>query len=498
MSKSIWELSTSKPLYEPLQGKKETEIAIVGGGITGLMAAWQLHEAGKRVRLLEARLLGSGTTGHSTAHLTNAIDGKYHRLLADHGAERMRQVVQATRDVQDQLASLDAEEQLESDFQRLPGYYFAHDEQQAERLSKEQEAARRLGLFMEEASLPPSLQFSAVSAVRLNEQAQLNPLKFLYGLARRLTAKGVRLHENSRVEDMKKEEGMQRLYLSNGAELLAEKVIMATHTPIFLDPMHTLIAPYRTYALTLEISRDLHALYWDLDDPYHYIRPYGNQTIILGGADHKTGQADAEHLALERLCAYAAAHFPRARVHHRWSGQIYEPTDGLPYIGESPLRKGMYVATGYSGDGILWGAYAGMLLADLICGRLNPLIDIFSPSRLRLKGGLGDFVRENLNVGKHFLIDRFMADSPEVEAVPKGSGRLIRQGMQQYAVYRAENGELHVLSPTCPHMLCVVKWNDMEKSWDCPCHGSRFSPEGEAIEGPSVHGLTAKKLKKKE
>ncbi|NJO01385.1 MAG: FAD-dependent oxidoreductase [Bacteroidia bacterium] len=232
-------------------------------------------------------------------------------------------------------------------------------------------------------------------------------------------------------------------------------------------------------------------MFWDTYEPYHYIRNasyQGEEILIVGGYDHKTGDDD-ETASYQQLEHYIKTHFTIKEIIFRWSAMFFEPADGLPYIGKSPFKAHTYIATGYSGDGLLFSQVAARVLADQIQGIENPYSKLYSPSRINISASWKDFMKENLSVAKHLIVDRFKNEAEYPEEIRKGEGKIMRLEGKLTAVYRDETGHFHRLSPVCAHMKCIVSWNNAEKTWDCPCHGARYSPMGEVLEGPATQGL---------
>jgi Rieske Fe-S protein len=285
----------------------------------------------------------------------------------------------------------------------------------------------------------------------------------------------------------------------DGHTVTARHVVVATNTPVNdLVSIHTKQAAYRTYVIGLQIpvGSFTKALYWDTARPYHYLRltsiPVSDKTfeiLIVGGEDHKTGQAEATD-RYERLEQWARERFPRAgEVAFRWSGQVMETVDGLAFIGRNPNdHRNVYIITGDSGMGMTHATIGGMILTDVILGRENSWADLYDPSRKRF-GAASRFLRENLNVVAQYADKLTGGDADRPDEVARGSGSIVRRGLTKVAVYRDEQGKIHELSAICPHLGCVVSWNASEKSWDCPCHGSRFDPYGRVINGPAINGL---------
>jgi glycine/D-amino acid oxidase-like deaminating enzyme/nitrite reductase/ring-hydroxylating ferredoxin subunit len=490
MTTSYWERTSKKEVYAPLDKDQETEVLIVGGGLTGLMTAWNLMQAGKKAVVVEARTIGSGVSGNTTAHLNSSVDCDYHIVAKNFGKDTAKLVAEAAVLGIELVGQVDKAHNLDANYQKVPAYIYAETTDQILELQKELKAAKEAGLDVEEVEEIEGLNFPTGMVVRFNRNARFHPLKFLYGLTETLREAGVQIYEQTRVEKHNEKDDYVEVTLSTGATVKAKHVVLATHSPIFMHPVHTRMAPYRSYAIAIRTRQPVpDALIYDMRDPYNYVRKEEDNVVIIGGADHKTGQTGDENQHLQNIKAWAEERFGIAEYLASWSAQVFEPADNLPFIGKSVTHKRVYYGTGYSGDGTLWGSFAGYLLSDIILGKENKFAELFSPARLNIKAEAGEFLKENLNVAKEFIKERFSSDASDVKEISNGDGKILRQGLQQYAVYRDDQGGLHVMSPTCVHMGCVVQWNKLEKTWDCPCHGGRYKATGEQLSGPPATGL---------
>lgn len=497
MTTSLWEATTAKTSYPQLKKNTKTDVLVIGGGITGISTAYRLRKAGFGVCLLEAHEIGSGVTGKTTAHLTTAVDAQYSSIAGRISKEAAALLAQAAREAIDIVEATDQEEALQSNFRRLPAYQYAANEGQLSQVEQEYAAAGEAGLSVESRPQAEGLPFSTEKAIYYPDNAAFHPLTYIYGLAESFVQIDGQLYENSKVSNIEEKDGQVIAEVAGGHRVDAEHAVMATHNPLGMDPIQTMLPPYRSYAIAFSTESEIpEALYYDFDEPYHYARPAmyeGQKVWIVGGADHKTGSGD-EGAAEKSLKAYIEAHFQVSAYLHSWSAQVFEPVDNLPYIGKSLVHDKIYIATGFSGDGTLWGSLSAKILTDLISDQPNAYAELFSPSRANIKGGVADFAKANAEVGWHFVADRFTHDTREVEEILPGEGKILQQGKDQYAVYRDEHHQLHVMSSTCAHLKCKVNWNNLEKTWDCPCHGGRYKATGEVLEGPPHHSLKSKDL----
>jgi glycine/D-amino acid oxidase-like deaminating enzyme/nitrite reductase/ring-hydroxylating ferredoxin subunit len=501
-SQSLW-LATSppSPTYprgDDLPSGLHVDVVIVGGGITGITTALLLQRAGKKVAILEARRVAEGDSAKTTAHLTEAVDARYHRLAKDFGAEAAREVARSSRAAIEQIVALAAEHGVACDLKRVPGYLYSESESDLEMLHTEYEAAKSAGVDVDMTRDVP-LPFRAVAAVRFPNQGELHVRKYLVPLAEAVVAGGGLVFESARVTDIHDGEPC-KVTLEGGQTITAGDVVMAAHAPLNRVAIQTKIAHYRSYAIAFPAKVDVaHALYWDTSDPYHYTRTQtidGQRWLIVGGEDHKTGQNHDTLGCYARLAAYASERFGEVKIGHQWSGQIIEPMDGLPFIGKNPGASHVRIATAYSGNGMTFGTLAAMLLSDQVLGRDNPWSELYGASRVKPIAGAKDFVRENLDVPMHLIGDRLKkAEASSLDEVGRGEGKIVRLGGEKLAVFRDAGGDVHAFSPVCPHLGCHVDFNTAEKTWDCPCHGSRFgSTDGAVINGPAKVALTSKKV----
>jgi glycine/D-amino acid oxidase-like deaminating enzyme/nitrite reductase/ring-hydroxylating ferredoxin subunit len=496
-SPSFWQ-ETAAPLteYPALHGKIEADVAIVGGGITGLTAAAHLAAAGRKVVVLEANRIGSGTTGDTSAHLDVMPEQGSEALIRDFGLSAARAVTQARMAAIVQIEAWCRELEIDGDFRRVPAYMYSESPEGMEALREEREHARRLGLevaMVDAIGLP-----FARGGLRIENQARFHALGYLQGLAESLHADGVVIHERSPVQPPRDDEPCT-LETPQG-RVIATDVLLCTHTCYMgITEIDTRIAPYQSYVLTARVATQIpDALFWDDVEPYHYLRVASSKDprlLVVGGADHKTSQGGDEREAMARLEQYVQERFHVEAIEHQWSAEFLEPADGLPYIGRLRTTRHVMTGAGYSGTGLTYGTVAGRVLADLHLGRASELAEIFSPSRFKpIAAGL-NYLSENLNVAKHFVADRFSGDTIEsLDEVHNGEGRLVRYRGYQRAVYRDEQGAIHVLSPVCTHAGCRVQWNEFESTWDCPCHGGRFSALGKRLYGPPPNDLEPQAL----
>ena len=491
MSQSIWSATAALPEFPPLQENLNVDVCVVGAGIAGVTTAYLLARAGKQVALLDDGLLASGITQMTTAHLTNMLDDRYFEVEKLHGREGARLAADSHTAAIDRIETIVRQEGIDCDFTRLDGYLFLAEGDERATLARELEAAHRAGLrsvaMLERA---PFHSFDTGPCLHFPNQGQFHPLKYLARLAQAIQHEGGRIHCYTHADQI--EGGVPAVVHAGKHVVCADAVVVATNVPVNdRVAIHTKQAPYMTYVIGARVPRGAvpQVLSWDTGDPYHYIRTY-DDLLIVGGEDHKSGQAKDNPERYRRLEEWARSRFPMmGEVVFRWGGQIMETQDYLAFIGRNPMdHENIYVVTGDSGMGITHGTIAGMLLNDLILGRPNPWEKLYDPSRVTLRAA-ADFARENSNVALQYADWLTGGDVKSADEVAPGSGAILRRGLEKIAVYRDAQGALHERHAACPHLGCVVQWNRAETTWDCPCHGSRFDPYGKVINGPANRDL---------
>jgi glycine/D-amino acid oxidase-like deaminating enzyme/nitrite reductase/ring-hydroxylating ferredoxin subunit len=488
---SIWTATAALPQFTPLEQSVQVDVCVVGAGIAGLTTAYLLVRAGKRVAVLDDGPVAGGMTKATTAHLTNQLDDRYFELEKLHGREGARLAADSHSAAIERIETIVREERIECDFRRVDGYLFLAEGDRRETLEQELAAAHRAGLrAVELLERVPYTSFDSGPCLRFPKQAQFHPLKYLARLAEAIHREGSRIFTGSHADQV--EGGVPALVHVGRHVVTADAVVVATNVPVNdRVAIHTKQAPYMTYVIGARVPEGSvpRVLSWDTGDPYHYIRTY-DDFLIVGGEDHKTGQASDTPERYERLEAWARARFPMmGAVEFGWGGQVMETQDYLAFIGRNPMdHENIYVATGDSGMGLTHGTIAGMLLSDLILGRSNPWEKLYDPSRVTLRAA-ADFARENSNVALQYTEWLTGGDVASADEIRPGSGAIVRRGLEKLAVYRDEKGEVHQCQAKCPHLGCIVHWNPAETTWDCPCHGSRFDRYGKVINGPANSDL---------
>jgi glycine/D-amino acid oxidase-like deaminating enzyme/nitrite reductase/ring-hydroxylating ferredoxin subunit len=492
-TRSVWMSVPPIPSLPRIEADQRVRVCVIGAGMAGLSTAYFLTREGAEVLVVDDGPIAGGETSRTTAHVTCVLDDRFHWIEQVHGERGLALATESHAAAIDAIESIAREERIDCDFTRLDGYLFAPPGDSPDELDREFEAARRAGLSgVEWVDGAPFAAFRTGRCLRFPDQGQFHPLRYLAGLSDAIRNRGGSIHRDTHVAGI--EDGTPvRVRTREGFTITADHVVVATNTPVHTRiKIHTKQAPYRTFVVALRVDDGsaVRALYWDTPHPYHYVRLQrlrpeegGGEVLIVGGEDHKTGQKDDADERWARLESWTRERFPMAQeVLYRWSGQVFETIDGLAYIGRD--REGVYLATGDSGMGMTHGTIAGMLLSDLILGRDNRWESLYDPDRKSLRAA-GAFAKENLNVVAQYADHLSGGDVSSTEEIGLGAGAVIRDGLKKIAVYRDRDGSVHARSAVCPHMGCVVAWNSAERTWDCPCHGSRFDRYGRVITGPA-------------
>jgi glycine/D-amino acid oxidase-like deaminating enzyme/nitrite reductase/ring-hydroxylating ferredoxin subunit len=496
VSRSLWIASAPGPRYPALRGDLEVDVAVVGAGITGITAARLLTDAGLKVALLDAGRVARGVTGHTTAHLTEVTDASFADLIDRFGVEGARLALAATRAALDHIAATVKRLRIACDFARVPGFQYTETDDGRAPLQEERDAARRLGVaatWTDDVPLP----FATAGALRYDGQAQFHVRKYLLPQAARLARGKCRIFEDTLVTGVK--DGEPCRVVTERGTVTAREVLLATHAPLDNKTIQTKVAQYRSYVIACRVAGDApEGLFWDDQDPYHYIRSHPTargRVVIIGGEDHKVGQEEDTVARYEALADYARERFAVRAIEQRWSAQTLEPLDGLPYIGRDTGAGHVFVATGFSGTGMTFGTVSALLLADLVRGRANPWAELFDAGRLKPAKTVKPFLKENVDFPAYLVRDRLARPSVKTaRGVPRGGGAVLVVDGERVAVSRDAKGALCAVSAVCTHMGCLVRWNGAERSWDCPCHGSRFDAGGRVLDGPASRDLEPRAL----
>lgn len=497
---SVWAATADTPSESPLSKDTSANVCIIGAGIAGLTTAYLLAREGKAVIVLDDGPIGGGMTGRTTAHITNALDDRFYELERLFGEEGAQVAAQSHTAAIDRIEAIVRQEKIDCEFERVDGYLFLAPNGRVKVLEDELPAAHRAGLInIRRIDRAPLESFDTGPCLHFPGQGQFHPLKYLTGLVQAIERDGGQIFTGTHADEI---EGGTDAHVttSSGYTITADALVVATNSPVNdLVAIHTKQAPYTTYVIGARIPSGSvpTMLLWDMPaeagDPYHYIRierAGDHDVLIVGGEDHKTGQQHDGSQRWGKLEQWTRNRFPMTEaIEFRWSGQVMEPIDGLAFIGQNPAdADNVFIATGDSGMGMTHGTIAGILLTDLIMGRANPWTELYNPSRKTLAAAK-DFVEENINVAAQYTDLVTPGDIKSVDEIAKGQGAVLRRGLSKVAAYRDEDGTLHTLSAICVHLGCVVTWNSAEKTWDCPCHGSRYDALGTVINGPANSDL---------
>ena len=488
--RSVWIDTAEFVEHPPLAGSPRVDVVIIGAGITGLTTALLLQRRGASVAIVEARHIAAGTTGRTTGKVTSQHGLIYHRLTKRHGERSARDYADANQWAIEFVSEVATEVGPEVEFHRAPSLVYTRDSRSRQLLEAEHAAATKLGLpsaLTDESELP----FDFELAIRFSDQAHIHPGRYCTGLAQLVRAEGGIIYERTRALGVDETDGGVIVKTDRG-EIAATEVVVATLLP-FVDRggFFAKTRPVRAYGIAVRLTEPPPTgMFLSLEAPTRSLRPWGDRGVIVVGESHDTGSPDATPRRWGEIEDWTREHFDVAEFEYRWSAQDYTPVDGLPYVGRSPRARHVHVATGFAKWGLSNGTAAARMLADSISGEPSPWLSTFRADRLPDLQGVKRAAVDNAKVGLEFVTghaDRFRA--PDARELPKGHGGIVDTGDTAVGAYRDPSGELHVVSLTCTHLACTVQWNDAETTWDCPCHGSRFSIDGDVIEGPATRPL---------
>ncbi|MBA3648144.1 MAG: FAD-dependent oxidoreductase [Chitinophagales bacterium] len=501
---SFWIDSTESIVFETLKQDISTDVLVIGGGIAGLTTAYCLLQSGKKVTLIEDGFIGSGESGRTTAHLANALDDRYYEIEKLFGKEKSRLAAESHTAAIQWIENTVIKEHIDCNFKRVNGYLFLHPSDKFESLEKELEATHNAGINTQLLDHIPNLPSVGGKCILFPQQGQFHILHYLKGLAESIVRQRGKIYTQTHATEIS-EKGCR----ANGYKIAANQIVVATNTPVNdLVTIHTRQFPYRTYVIAGKVLKTqlTPALWWDTGDqnstwnsqPYHYVRleDFDDEYYLLlsGGEDHKTGQADKENIAEEDrhkiLERWTREKFPMLEeILYRWSGQVMEPLDSMAFIGRNPGDQNVFIITGDSGNGMTHGTLGGIIISDLINNKENTWAHLYKPNRTTLKIA-GEYIKEAASMAAQYIDWVKKGGINSIQELKKDEGAVINLHMKKVAVYRDENEELYAYSAVCPHLGCILQWNADERSFDCPCHGSRFTKYGRVINGPATSDLT--------
>ena len=493
---SLWRAETQLQSYASLEGDAVCDLLVVGSGIAGLSSAYEAARLGAKVIVIDRGDITGGMTARTTAHLASALDDYYAKLIKVVGEDDARLYYESQLAAINRIEAVCEEEGIDADFKRLPGYLVAARREDQGDLNDEFDACRKIGVKVGWSDRSPIALPKGTRALRFDDQARFHPLKYCAGLARAIERRDGRLFARTAYVGHDEASDGVTVKTESGATIRAEAVLFATNSPVNdLVKVHTKQVPMRTYAMAGRIAAGSveDALIWDTLEAYHYVRLQpggdGQDWLIVGGEDHRTGTANDMNDRFARLEAWARERLPVTAFEYRWSGQVMEPVDFLPYSGRDGSER-IYLHSGDSGQGMTNGVAGALNFIALFRNDKARFADLFEPARKPKSGlSLGEYIKGQgpvvVNLAEYFE----SGEVDDVDQIKRGEGAILRRGLAKLAVYRAEDGSLTERSAVCTHVGCIVHWNGFEKCWDCPCHGSQFLPDGSVLNGPAVRPL---------
>ncbi|EGT0015114.1 MAG: FAD-dependent oxidoreductase [Clostridium perfringens] len=475
--KSVWSESCKFRKREALNKDIKTDVLVIGAGIAGVLTAYMLKQKGREVVVIDAAEIASGNTKNTTAKITSQHDLIYSKLIAEFGEEKARQYAKANELAIKKYKEIIEDKRIECDFEEKPAYVYSLNE--IDVLKEEVEAAKNLGIdaeFVDEANLP----FKINGAVKFNNQAQFNPLKFLKGISNELI-----IYENTRALEIK-----ENLVVTSGGNITANNIVVATHYPIMNAPGYYFMKMHqeRSYVLALENTSEIDGMYIDLNKEGYSFRTYNN-LLLLGGISHRTGENE-DGGSYDELRKVAKKLYPKAKEKYYWSAQDCMTIDGIPYIGRySSETSNIYVATGFNKWGMTSSMVSAMIISDMILEKENDFSEIFSPRRFDLSLSINNIANDLIETAKNFIAQKVYIPSSEIEHIKNGHGGIIEYNGEKVGVYKNKEGKEFFVSTKCTHLGCQLSWNADELTWDCPCHGSRFDYKGRLIGSPATKDL---------
>lgn len=475
--KSVWSESYKFRKREALNKDIKTDVLVIGAGIAGILTAYMLKQKGRDVVLIDAAEIASGNTKNTTAKITSQHDLIYSKLITEFGEEKARQYAKANELAIKKYKEIIEDKRIECDFEEKPAYVYSLNE--VDVLKEEVEAAKKLGIdaeFVQEANLP----FKIKGAVKFNNQAQFNPLKFLKGISNELV-----IYENTRALEIK-----ENLVVTSGGNITANNIVVATHYPIMNAPGYYFMKMHqeRSYVLALENTSEIDGMYIDLNKEGYSFRTYNN-LLLLGGISHRTGENE-DGGSYDELRKVAKRLYSKAKEKYYWSAQDCMTIDGIPYIGRySSETPNIYVATGFNKWGMTSSMVSAMIISDMILEKENDFSEIFSPRRFDLSLSINNIANDLIETAKNFIAQKVYIPSSEIEHIKNGHGGIIEYNGEKVGVYKNKEGKEFFVSTKCTHLGCQLIWNADELTWDCPCHGSRFDYKGRLIGSPATKDL---------
>jgi len=497
-SRSCWMDALPQVAAPPLAGETECDLVVIGSGIAGLSSAYEAARLGRRVVVIDRGRICGGMTARTTAHLASEIDDSYAALIRAHGEDQARLYHESQVAAVNRAEAICADEGFDADFVRVDGFLVPAEARHQDRLEEELEACRRLEVAADWADAAPVPLPKGTRALRFPGQGRFHPLKYCAGLIRAIEARGGRFHADTAYAGHREDQDGVTVECENRARIRAAAALFATNSPVNdRVTIHTKQVPMRTYALAGRVPKGgaADALVWDTQEPYHYarIQPLddAHDLLIVGGEDHQSGTANDMEERFARLEAWTRAHYPSFQeADYRWSGQVMEPVDFLPFSGLNPGNLRTYIHSGDSGMGITNGIAGALNFIALLTGDKARFGELFDPARKPRSGvALKEFAVGQAEVVANLTEYATPGEVDSAESIRPGEGAIVRRGLKKIAAYRDQAGKLVERSAVCTHVGCIVHWNGLEKCWDCPCHGSQFAVDGSVLNGPAVRPL---------
>ena len=498
-SRSLWMSEIPVAEAPPLTGDAEADVAVIGSGIAGLSTAYELARQGRSVIVIDRGAIGSGMTARTTAHLASELDDYYHELIRVRGEAEARRLHESQLAAINRIEAICRDETIDCNFRRLDGYLVTSEEGGIDLLERELEACRALDVEAEWAERAPMPGLDSGRCLRFAGQGRFHPTRYLAGVARAITGLGGRMFADTAYVDHHEEDGGVVLRTGTGPRLYVGAAVFATNSPVNnMVKLHTKQTPMRTYAIAGRVARGSvpDALVWDTLEAYHYVRlqelSESEDWLIVGGEDHRTGEASDMDRRIGALAEWTRRRYPAfGEVEFSWSGQVMEPIDFMPFSGRNPGEDNVYVHTGDSGQGITNGVAGALTIAPLILGQDSRFAEIFDPGRKSLASvpSLAEFAEGQAGVMKNMAEHLGPGEIGSADELAPGQGGILRRGAKKIAVFRTGDGAVTERLAVCTHAGCVIHWNDFEKCWDCPCHGSQFAPDGAVLNGPALKPL---------
>jgi len=498
---SVWQKITTGTIAQKIDRKK-FDVIIIGGGLTGVTTALMLQNSGKSCLILEAHNMGYGTTSGTSAHLNTVLDTPYTEIIDKHGLDKAKLVARSTQQAMQIISSLIDKYNIACDYQKQIGYMYASNSAELEELEEIKEAILKVGLHAETVSAIP-LPYAVTGCIAFNNQASFHPTKYLWGLVDAYLARNGEIVENCMVHNVKSNDQELEIETSTST-FYADKVVYATHTAPGVQLANFRLAPYRSYLSLFELVNEEdypQGLIYDMQNPFHYIRTVNDQgklLLMVGGEDHKTAHQHNEKYSFLELESFVRERYDVKQKCYEWSSQYYESPDKLPYIGYLS-DKNTLLATGFTGNGMIFGTISAQILHDLIITGQSKYKDLYNPLRVGPLSSYAELVSNNVEVVKNFIAGKlFTMAEKDFATLARGEGKVFKYEGKKIGVYKDEVGKLYGINPVCKHAGCTVKWNTAESSWDCPCHGARYSKEGKMLTGPTLMNLERWDLENKE